>query len=317
MIQKIFTLLCLMVLFCTGLSAQPAAAADKIRLSIINAENIDNLDESQLSRINSKFSDIVTASGFSGDGALASSFVVYPQILVNEMKESDGGMFRVFAVSIDVTIVVLQYATKTVFQSTTLELKGNGDSRRAAIDNAIRSMKTNSNELNTFFNNARTKIVRYFADNCSDIIKKGETQMSQKNYGEAFSTFFSIPSEVDCFNKVRPVITAAFKAYQSQKCMELLQTARASYSNRDFANALSYLSRIDPESKCYAESNKLMNECFKNVTQEEARNFQFLKEAYKTEKDLEAKRIDAARDIAVEYYRSQPKTITYNTLLVF
>jgi hypothetical protein len=316
MILRSLSLLLVSFLCTANLIGQGVAVGNKIRLSVITPENIDNLDESQLSRINSKFSDIITGAGFSGDGSLSSPFVVYPKILVNEMRESDGGMFRVFAVSIDVTIKVLQFSTKTVFQSMTFELRGSGESRRAAIDNAIRSMKTNSDELNQFFAGARSKIVRYFAENCNDIIKKGETALSQKNFGEAFSIFFSIPAEVDCYQRVRPVITIAFKQYQNQKCMELLQNAKAKYGSRDFTGALSFLSQIDPESKCYAESNKLINDCFKNVTADEARNFQFLKEAYKTEKSLEAKRIDASRDIAVEYYRSRPAKITYNTLLV-
>jgi len=296
---------------------QSAQTENKIKLYTITPENIDNLDNSQLSRINSKFSDIITQSGYSGDGLTNNPFVVYPKILVNEVKESDGGMFRIFSASIDITIVVLQYNTKTIFKSITLELKGSGDSKRLAIDNAIRSMKTNSNELNSFFVDVRKKIIDYFVANCDNIIKKGELLISQKNYPEAFSTYFTIPSEVACFEKVSPLIVSAFKQYQNSKCLELLQNAKARFGSRDFAGALSILSKIDPESKCNAEANKLINECFKNVSEEESRNFEFLKEAYRTEKNLEGRRIDAARDISIEYYRSRPSVINYNSLILF
>lgn len=316
MVLRSITFFLLSVLGLMVAVAQEVAADNKIHLSVITPENIDDLDESQLSRINSKFSDILTSAGFSGEGSLSSSFVVYPKILVNEMRESDLGMYRVFSASMDVTIKVLHLSTKTVYQSMTFELRGNGESRRTAIDNAIRSMKTSSDELNHFFSSAKAKIVRFYSENCNELIKKGELQLSQKNYEEAFLIFFSIPPEVDCFQQIRPVISNAFKLYQSQRCMEILQSAKAKYGSRDFVGALSYLSKIDPESKCSAESNKLINDCFRNITADEAKKFQFLKDSYKTEKILEGKRIDAARDIAVEYYRSRPVKISYNAIVV-
>jgi hypothetical protein len=319
MAKKLILLFSLIYLNVWSTNAQTLTSKpeNKIRLSIITPENIDKLDYSQLSRINSKFNDIVTQSGFSGDATYSNGFVVYPKILVNEVREADGGMFRIFSVSIDVTIVVMQYSTKTIFQSMTFELKGSGDSKKNAIDNAIRSMKTSNDDFTNFFNTSRSKIVNYFALNCNDILRNGDLLVSQKKYAEAFATYLTIPSEVECFQKAIPSVISAFKQYQNSTCLELLQNAKARFGNRDFTGSLEYLSKVDPESKCYAESNKLINECFKNVSDIEARNFAFLKEAYQTEKSLESKRIDAARDISIEYYRSRPTVINYNSLILF
>jgi len=298
-------------------SAQTIEQESKIRLSIITPENIDNLDYSQLSRLNSKFNEIITQSGFSGDGINSSSFIVYPKILVNEFREADAGMFRVFSVSIDVAIVVMEYSSKIIFQSLTFELKGSGDSKKNAIDNAIRTMKTSSVELSQFFKASRSKIVNYYINNCDDILRKGDLFLLQKKFVDAFAMYLSIPSEVDCSKKTIPLLITAFKSYQNSNCSELLQNAKASFGSRDFNRALMYLSKIDPESICSAESNKLINECFKYVSESESRNFEFLKEVYKTEKSLENKRIEAARDIVVEYYKSRPAYINYNTLVIY
>jgi hypothetical protein len=287
-----------------------------IRLSVIAPENLDGFNQRQISRLNSKLIDIVSQSGFSGDGKLSSKFVIYPKLLLNRSYFNETGVFKVYSVDIDVTFVVMQHETKNIFLSTTINQTGDGNSSSEAIDNAISGIKINDKKLNEFFSHAKTKIIDYFDKNCDKILSSADNYVNQKNYEAALSILFSIPAEVACFTKVKNQIQTTFLKYQNSKCSEQINYANSKFSQRDFHAALEALGKIDIESKCKNQVIKLMNECFKNISEDEKTKLENLKEAYYSEKDLEIRRMSMARDIAIEYYKSKSARIEYNNLII-
>ncbi len=77
---------------------------------------------------------------------------------------------------------------------------------------------------------------------------------------------------------------------------------------------LNILSEINPNSSCFNEVNLITKEINdKLITDEKARLELALKE-YNDKLDLEKKRIDAYRQVALEYAKNQPKTVTYNNI---
>jgi len=313
---RYFLITSIVTFFITSALAQ-SNSSDKIRLSLITPQNIDNLDEGQLSRLNSKLSDIVSQTGFSGDGEVSSKFVIYPKVLVNDIQTVETGLYKIYSASLDFTLVIMQWETKTIFQSTTFSQRGEGNSGREAIDRAIRSISVNNDNLSNFFTNSKKKIINYYETNCSDLMAEAASNVAKKQYEAAFSIYFTIPREVSCFAKIQSEIVSTYKKYQNTKCREMLQEAKSKSASGDFSAALNLLGTIDSESSCAIEADKLIATNAQKVSDQEARNFRLLREVYQTESKLEAKRIDAARDIAVEYFKSRPTKITYNTLILW
>jgi len=306
------------VLICVSGKAQISVSeSNRIRLATIFPENIDQLDQGQLSRLNSKITDMVTVSGFSGSEGYYSSFVIYPKILVNSVEAVETGISKIYKADMDITLVIKQIENNIIFSSTTITNNGFGSSKREAIHNAIREIKTQRKDLQEFFTVARNKIVSFYNANCFDIIKKANVFSGQKEYQKSLVTLFSIPSEVKCSNEAYNQILKVYKLYQQTECSKSIQMAKAKIAERDFSSALNILSSLDPESNCKSESDKLINVCSKNISETEKRNFQFLTQALQNENELEKRRINAARDIAIAYFNSQPTTITYNSLILW
>jgi hypothetical protein len=63
----------------------------KMALSIIMPENVDYLDEQQLSKLETKISQIVTMNGLAASG-YNNNFVIYPKLAVYENNIVESGM---------------------------------------------------------------------------------------------------------------------------------------------------------------------------------------------------------------------------------
>ena len=78
---------------------------------------------------------------------------------------------------------------------------------------------------------------------------------------------------------------------------------------------LNILSEIDPASPCFKESQNLAKTVESKVNAEEKKQYDFQMKQYNDAVSLEKQRINAIKDIAVSYYKSQTTDINY-TLIV-
>jgi len=315
-ISFIFTFLSLFSYAQNSQNIQMDSQFSKIRLNIILPENLDNLNDNQLSRLNSKITNIVTESGLSGDANGAGSFLIYPKVLFNNINTVETGIANVYTASLDITLNIKQMQKNTIFASTSFTIKGYGNSKDLAISNAIQNFPSNNEKLNLFFINSKKKIIEYYNLICNDLISNSSTLAKQKKYDEAIGLLYMIPDDVNCYNSVQEAIISYYKLLQESICNSLILKVKTRIAARDFEGALNILMELDPSTSCKLEANKLIDICEKNISQEVVRQRRIELLRYRTDVELEKRRIDASRQIAVEYYRSRPKTITYNNLIL-
>jgi hypothetical protein len=194
----------------------------KIRLNIILPENLDNLNDNQLSRLNSKITNIVTESGLSGDANGAGSFLIYPKVLFNNINTVETGIANVYTASLDITLNIKQMQKNTIFASTSFTIKGYGNSKDLAISNAIQNFPSNNEKLNLFFINSKKKIIEYYNLICNDLISNSSTLAKQKKYDEAIGLLYMIPYDVNCYNSVQEAIISYYKLLQESICNSLI-----------------------------------------------------------------------------------------------
>jgi hypothetical protein len=287
----------------------------KIALSVVMPENVDGLDISQLSKLETKISQIVTVSGLASSG-YNNNFVIYPKFAIYESNIVEGGMQNITVVTAELSLFIKQVDNNLLFSTISKSLKGSGSSKELAITNAISKITTNDPDFKTFIETGKLKIITYYETKCVDIIKKSDSYVKMQQYEQALGLLMSVPEEVSsCYNQIQDKAIDAYKAYQTQKCSELIQKAKTSLASNDYVGALNILSEIDPSATCFNEAQTIAKSAETKVKAEEKKQWDFQMKQYNDDVSLEKQRIEAIKEIAVSYYKSQPTSVNYNYII--
>jgi len=313
-INKLFVFWGLLFLVLIVTKAQ-SNEVGKIALSVIMPENVDGLDASQLSKLESKIIQITTKSGLSASG-YSQNFVIYPKFAIYETNVVEGGMQNITVVTAELSLFIKQISNNMLFSSVSKSLKGSGKTKEMAITNAISQIPVSDKEFLSFIETGKQKIIAYYEANCDAIIKKADSHSKMQEYDQAFGLLMSIPDEVtSCHDKILDKAIETYKAYQNQRCSELIQQAKAKSAAMDYDGSLEVLSQIDPSSKCYPEQQALFKSIESKISAEVKKQWDFEMKQYNDAVSLEKQRINAIKEVAVAYYKSQPTTVNYNVLI--
>jgi len=309
----IFTLI--VFLISSALFAQTTNEIGKIALSVVMPENVDGLTDSHLSKLQTKISQIVTISGLGASG-YNNNFVIYPKFAIYESNIVEGGMQNITVITADLSLFIKQVDNNILFASISKPLKGSGSTKELAIANAISKITTNEPDFKTFIEKGKLKIISYYETKCVDIIKKSDTYIKMQQYEEALGILMTVPEEVSsCYDKIQEKAIETYKAYQNQRCSELIQKAKTTLAGNDYVGALDILSEIDPSATCFNEAQTIAKSAEKKVDAEEKKQWDFQMKQYSDNVSLEKQRIQAIKEIAVSYYKSQPSSVTYNYIV--
>ena len=312
--KKIFPII-LVVLITHNLFGQTANDLGKITLSVIMPDNIEGLNASQLSKLETKISQILISSGIAATG-YNNNFVIYPKFAIYESNIVEGGMQNITVINADLSLFVKQVENNLMFSTISKSLKGSGNNKELAITNSISQINANDLDFKTFIETGKSKIVKYYETKCEDIIKKSEGLVKMQKFEEALGLLMSVPEEVtSCYNQIHDKSITVYKAYQTQKCSELILKAKTTLSSNDFVGTLNILSNIDPSVSCFKEAQSIAKTVEAKVTAEEKKRWDFQMKQYNDEVGLEKQRINAIKEIAVAYYKSQPTTVSYNYIV--
>jgi hypothetical protein len=312
--KKLFAIIIVLVLS-NNLIAQTSNDIGKIALSVVMPDNIKGLNTSHLSKLETKISQIVIASGLAAS-SYNNNFVVYPKFAIYETNVVEGGMQNITVITSELSLFIKQVDNNIMFSTISKSLKGSGNSKELAITNAISKIPTNDPDFKTFIETGKNKIIKFYETKCEDIIKKSDGFVKMQKFEEALGLLMTVPEEVSsCYNQIQDKSIAAYKAYQTEKCSALIQKAKTTLASNDFVGALNILAYIDPSATCFKESQTIAKTAEAKVTAEEKKQWDFQMKQYNDEVSLEKQRINAIKDIAVSYYKSQPTTVSYNYIV--
>ena len=288
--------------------AQSTSEIGKISLSVVMPENVDGLDVSQLSKLETKIIQIVTNSGIGASGN-NNSFVIYPKFAIYENNVVEGGMQNIIVVKSELSLFIKQVENNVLFSSISKLISGSGSSKLAAMTNAISKIDINDTDFKTFVETGKGKIIKYYESKCSDIITKSESLVKKQDFEQALGLLMSVPEEVACYNKVQDKSIEVYKAYQNQKCNTLIHDVNISVTNNDYSKALETLNLIDPSSACFKDAQAIMKKIEGKIDAEQKRQLALQMKVYNDQVALEKLRINAVKDIAVAYYKNRPSVL--------
>jgi len=305
----------LLVIVTTGFSyAQTASDIGKIALSVVMPENIDGLDATQLSKLNTKITQIVTMSGLAASG-YNHNFVIYPVFAIYDSSVVEGGLQSITVVTAELNLFIKQVNNNIIYSSMSKQLKGSGSNKQLAITNAISNVPVNSNEFKTFIATSKPKIIKYYEASCSDIITKAVSLSLMQDYKQALGLLLAVPEEVNCYNRILEISVEVFLDYQNKICDTQIQEAKTVLAANNYTGALQILSKIDPSTSCFAETQLLIKNAEAEIDTEEIKQWELQMSIYNDAISLERQRINAVKEIACEYYRSTPSIVQYNYII--
>lgn len=287
----------------------------KIAISVIMPDSHPNMDSGQLSKIEAKMMQIATRNGMGGTGNGA-TFVMFPMINVYDINEIENPMGNQFMATVNITFVIKNAETKQTFGSYSKDFKGTNKSVEQAINQAIGRINASDAVYTKFVEEAKEKIVKFYELSCQDILNKSKALKSGGKYAEALSTLKQVPTSVSCYSEVTKETAEVYKSIQNAACKKYLANAQALLSTAKYTEAIAELMKIDPESSCFSEVAPLVKAYETKIDAENLRVFQAQMESYKDQVALEKMRIEAERDILMEYHKSNATPApTYNTLM--
>jgi hypothetical protein len=100
-------ILMVLVIFSSTLTinAQSSTDVGKLALSIVMPDNVEGMDISQLSKLQTKITQIVASTGLAASG-YNNNFVIYPKFSIYETAVVESGMQDITIISCELTLFI-------------------------------------------------------------------------------------------------------------------------------------------------------------------------------------------------------------------
>ena len=277
-----------------------------------------NLPAEARELLETKLTEIAAINGIGGSQANP-RFIITAKVNV-ETKDIVAGPPQLIAQILAIRIYVGDAINNTIFSSTTIKLKATGTNENKAYINAFRSINCQSKELSECLDIAKNKIIAYYTAQCDLLSKEARTLVGKQQFDEAIYKLALIPEVcADCYTSSQATIKWVYQQkidYEGAAKLTQAKTAWMNNQNSEGARAASdLLNEINPQAACYNQISPLVKAIAQKIMADEKREWQFQMKQYADNLVMEKNRINAYRDIAVEYAKHQPQVVVYNRII--
>jgi hypothetical protein len=229
------------------------------------------------------------------------------------------------AQNMDITFFIGDAIENKIFSNTVISTSGVGTNENKAFIDAIKQINTKNKKIETFLEEGKTKIILYYSTQCDFIIKKTESLKQQEKYSEAIYTLAQVPDVCkDCYLKCLKEMSIIYDLKIDADGNARLNEANAIWSanpnNEGAQKAINEIMLINPSSTCYTKASELLKVMNKKVIADEKERLRREEEFNKRQQSIDAEnamqqaeiekqRINAYREIAVEYVKNQPQVV--------
>lgn len=267
--------------------------------------------------LENKLNQITTNNGMGG--SMANPRFIITAVVNIGTKDIVAGPPQMIAQNMELTLFIGDAITNTIFSNTTISLKGVGTNENKALIEAFKTINPKNKEIIAFLEEGKNKIINYYSTQCDFIIKNAQSLEKQEKYNEAIYNLSLVPEVCkECYFKCADLLTLVYQQKIDADCASKLSKAKLAWSsqkNQQGAElASNILTEINQKSSCYKEVEKLITQISTKLSADEKVKLDLQLKEYNDRMALENETIKASREIAVEYAKNQPKTITYNNL---
>jgi len=277
-------------------------------------------------QLETKLKQIATNYGMAGTVANP-RFVLTANIAVST-KDIIPGPPQQIAQNLEITLFIGDAIENKVFSNSVISASGVGTNENKAFIDAIKKVNPKNQKIESFLEEGKTKIIAYYATQCDFISQKAATLKQQEQFGEAMYVLAQVPDVCkDCYVKSLQEMAVIYDLKINTEGTKLLNEAKAIWAAKPNAEgaeqAIRLLMKINSRAKSSAEAPQLLKtmndkviadekERLRKQEEYEKRQQEIAAEKAKTEAELEKQRINAYREVAVEYAKNQPQVIYRN-----
>lgn len=277
-------------------------------ISVLVEEVVEPYPATAQAQIKNKLNQVLTQNGIASMDYLGQFFLT--ALVVPQTKDIIPGPPMKVSETMDMAFYIADYTNKVVFASTTITVRGIGETEAKCYMNAIRNLDTASPKLAQLVQDGKQKIVDYYDSEVDNIIKKANFLASTKQYEEALNLIVTIPAQCSKYDEALREGLAIYQQYIDNQCHINLAAARQAWAaeqNKVGAQkAGEYLSLIYPDAGCYDEAMQL----YKEIKGKVLDDWHFEMQIYKDGVDIEKAKINAMREVGVAFGRGQQPTTT-------
>lgn len=268
------------------------------------------------------------ASNYGMAGSVANPrFIITANIFVTT-KDVIPGPPQQIAQNMDITLFVGDAVENKIFSNLVISSSGVGTNENKAFIDAIKQIRTKNKQIETFLEEAKNEIILYYSTQCDFISQKATALKQQEKYSEAIYTLAQVPEVCkDCYFKVLNEMSIVYDLKINSEADSLLKNANsvwaANPNQQGAQQAANYIMKINPQAKCYPDASKLLSVINTKMIADEKERLRKQEEFEKRQQEinaenttrrmeLEKQRINAYREIAVEYAKNQPQVVYRN-----
>ncbi|WP_234108852.1 MULTISPECIES: hypothetical protein [Chryseobacterium] len=287
-------------------------AQDDTGIEISTAAGSSDLAQTYSSLIENKLGSLLAQNGIVR--GINSQFEISTDFNVLNTKTA-GGAPPMYIYEIMFTTKIMNIVDKNTYAQVSKVSNGVGNTLAKAVNNAINQMNFDTPEYHNFLASAKTKIVDYYAKNCSTIINEVNMLEKTNQYDFALYKLTSIPSAAkSCYSQAMAKAQAVYVKKINYECKSNLAQAKMEWSKNPNAEgaeaATAYLSQIDPSSSCFKEVETFSKSVGARMKEIDGREWNVY---YEKEVGLEKDRIQAIKEIGKAFGAGQPKQVIHNT----
>jgi len=273
-------------------------------ISVVVGELTEPFPAGAQAQIESKLTQLLTRNGIAGmdyQGQFALTVVTVPLD-----KDIIPGPPAKIAEKMEMNFYIVDMLNRTVFSSTSVVVRGLGETETKCYMNAISRMPIQNAQISKFIDEGKQKIIAYYEQKAQQMIQQAQYLAKQKKFDEALYIIGQIPQECSKYDDALKAGLQIFQQYQDEMCNVNLAKARqvwaAEQNSLGAEKAGQYLAQILPDAGCYQDAMAL----YKEIKGKVLDDWKFEMKQYQDGIDLESQRIKAMRDVGVAYGQHQP-----------
>ena len=306
-----------------GLAQNNLGAADdydRITLDVYIPEQVETVPDHAKSLLVNKLTQAVSEKGMGGAGVSPRFLLTANMELLT--KDITPTVPPMEAYTFDVYLYIVDFVDKNIVASTSFTPKGAGRNSNRADTKALRTVDVKKSNVDRFLDEGKRKIIEYYNARCDFVIARAKSLATQNQFADALNTLSSIPEVCkDCYMKALDEIGPIYQDMIDHDCQMMVNVANSVFAAQPNSNgammAGAVLSQIDPDSRCYGQSQSLISKMATKVLQDEQRDWSFMEKVYEDQVMLESLRIRAFRDVGVAFGENQQPTYVYDIMWLF
>jgi len=285
-----------------------AAETEYLPISVYALDESENFPAGAKAMIENKLTQLLTQNGVAGMDYLG-QFILTVSTTPLDKDVIPGPPMKI-SEKMEMNLYIVDAYAKTIFSSTSITVRGLGETENKCYLNAISHMPLQTPQMAQFIKDGKAKIIEYYDHEAEAMLKKAHYLAQQKKYEEALSIVTLIPQQSKHYDAALAAGLDIYQMYIDNECAKNLASARqawaAEQNTKGAYAAGEFLANILPDAGCYDEAMDL----YKEIKGKVLDDWKFEMKKYQDGIDIQKLQIDAARQVGVAYGRHQPAQTT-------